>query len=113
MFYAALDMSPRSVAICIIDHDGKICLERSVRSDVSDVLFCLAGLDQPSHQVGFEAGALTQSITYGLTGVGDDVVCMEARQVAAALSAMRNKTDKYDAGGIAQILRSGCTAGCM
>lgn len=32
---------------------------------------------------------------------------MEARQVNAALSAMRNKTDRHDARGIAQILRSG------
>lgn len=107
MFYAALDVSLRSVAICIIDHDGKICFERSVRSDVPDVLLCLAGFGQPIHQVGFEARALTQPISYGLTEAGYDVVCMEARQVAAALSAMRNKTDKHDARGIAQILRSG------
>jgi hypothetical protein len=32
---------------------------------------------------------------------------MEARQVNAALSAMRSKTDKHDARGIAQILRAG------
>lgn len=32
---------------------------------------------------------------------------MEARQVKAALSAMRNKTDKNDARGIAQVLRTG------
>jgi transposase len=32
---------------------------------------------------------------------------MESRQVKGALSAMRNKTDKHDARGIAQILRSG------
>jgi transposase len=32
---------------------------------------------------------------------------MEARQVKSALSAMRNKTDKHDARGIAQLLRSG------
>lgn len=30
MFYAALDVSLRSVAICIIDQDGKVRLERSV-----------------------------------------------------------------------------------
>jgi transposase len=35
------------------------------------------------------------------------VICLEARQVSAALSAMRNKTDKNDARGIAQILRTG------
>jgi transposase len=57
--------------------------------------------------VGLEAGTLTQHLTYGLTEAGYDVVCMEARQVSAALSAMRNKTDKNDARGIAQILRSG------
>ncbi|WP_246139374.1 IS110 family transposase [Phaeobacter marinintestinus] len=32
---------------------------------------------------------------------------MEARQVSAALSAVRNKTDKNDARGIAQILLTG------
>jgi len=31
---------------------------------------------------------------------------MEARQVSAALSAMRNKTDKNDARSIAQVVRS-------
>ena len=34
-------------------------------------------------------------------------MCMEARQVDAALSAVRNKTDRADARGIVQILRSG------
>ena len=38
---------------------------------------------------------------------GYEVICLEARQVSAALSAMRNKTDKNDARGIAQILRTG------
>ena len=50
---------------------------------------------------------MTQFLTYGLQSAGFDVVCMEARQVNAALSAMRNKTDKNDARGIAQILRTG------
>jgi len=57
--------------------------------------------------VGFEAGVLTQHLTYGLKAAGHEVVCMEARQVSAALAAMRNKTDKNDARGIAQILRTG------
>jgi transposase len=79
MFYAALDVSLRSVAVCIIDHGGKICFERSVRFDVPDVLRCLAAFGPPIHQVGFEAGALTQPIIYGLVEAGYDVVCMEAR----------------------------------
>src|SRR4030095_2625014 len=54
-----------------------------------------------------EAGALTQYLTYGLQAAGFEVVCLEARQVNAALAAMRNKTDKNDARGIAQSLRPG------
>ncbi|WP_208603153.1 transposase [Rhizobium mongolense] len=42
-----------------------------------------------------------------ITEAGFDVVCIEARQVNGALSAMRNKTDKHDARGIAQLLRLG------
>lgn len=107
MFYAALDVSLRSVAICIIDHDGKVRLERSVPSEVPELVRCLREFGKPIHQVGLEAGTLTQHLTYGLVEAGFDVICMEARQVNAALSAMRNKTDKHDARGIAQILRAG------
>ena len=107
MFYAALYVSLRSVAVCIIDHEGKVRLERSVPSEVPDLVRCLGEFGKPIHQVGLEAGTLTQHLTYGLTEAGYDVVCMEARQVNAALSATRDKTDKHDARGIAHILRSG------
>jgi len=107
MFYAALDVSLRSVAICIIDDAGKVRLERATSSELPDLIRCLQDFGQPIHQVGLEAGNLSHHISAGLTEVGYDVVCMEARQVSAALSAMRNKTDKHDARGIAQILRSG------
>jgi transposase len=106
MFYSALDVSLRSV-VCIIDQDGRVRFERSVPSDVPDLIRCLEAFGEPIHQVGLEAGTLTQHLTYGLTEAGYDVVCMEARQVNAALSAMRNKTVKHDARGHAQILRSG------
>ena len=41
MFYAALDVSLRSAAVCVIDHEGKVRLERSVPSDVPDLVRCL------------------------------------------------------------------------
>lgn len=107
MFYAALDVSLRSVAICIIDDKGKVRLERSVSSELVDLIRCLREFGQPIRQEGLGAGSTSQHIAAGLTEVGYDVVCMEARQVSAALSAMRNKTDRHDARGIAQILRSG------
>lgn len=47
MFYAALDVSLRSVAICIIDEAGKVRLERSVPSDVPDLVRCLNEFGEP------------------------------------------------------------------
>jgi len=105
--YVALDVSLRSVAICIVDDNGDITLEKSVNAEVEDIVQILRPFDGEIASVGLEAGVLTQYLTYGLQAAGYEVVCMESRQVNAALSAMRNKTDKNDARGIAQILRTG------
>jgi len=106
-YYAALDVSLRSVHICVINEVGDILSEDKLASEVEDIIAYLKGQDVQIISVGLEAGTLTQYLTYGLQSAGYDVVCMEARQVKAALSAMRNKTDKNDARGIAQLLRSG------
>jgi len=106
-YYAALDVSLRSVHVCVIDDSGEIHSEIKLSSEVEDLVTFLRDLDYEICAVGFEAGTLTQYFTYGLQSAGFEVICMEARQVKAALSAMRNKTDKHDARGIAQILRSG------
>jgi transposase len=90
----------------MIDAEGEIRLETSVPSEVGDIAKVLEAFEGEVC-VGLEAGVLTQHLTYGLQGAGFEVICMEARQVKAALSAMRNKTDKNDARGIAQLLRSG------
>lgn len=51
MFYAALDVSLRSVAVCIIDHGGKVRLERSVPSDGRILIRCLNAFGEPIHQM--------------------------------------------------------------
>lgn len=106
-YYAGLDVSLRSVAICVIDDDGQIVLERAVPFEIGDIAACLRAVERDISRVGFEAGVMSQHLYAGLIEAGFDTVCMEARQVCAALSAMRNKTDKNDARGIAQLLRSG------
>jgi len=105
--FAGLDVSLRSCALCVVDGKGKVLLERDLPCEVGDIAACLAGFPHPVARVGFEAGTMSQHLFHGLTGEGFDVVCMEARQVNAALSAMRNKTDRNDARGIAQVLRTG------
>jgi len=106
-YFVGLDVSLRSCALCIVDNKGKVLLERELPCEVCEIVDCLADFPHLIERVGFEAGTMSQHLFYGLTGEGFDVVCMEARQVNAALSAMRNKTDKNDARGIAQVLRTG------
>ncbi len=50
---------------------------------------------------------MSQHLYFDLQAAGFDGVCMEARQVNAALSALRNKTVKTDARGMVKVLWSG------
>ncbi len=106
-YYAGIDVSLRSVHICVIDDHGEAVAEAKLASDVQEIIAYFDGLEVDVDVVGLEAGTLAQYLTYGLQSADFEVVCMEARQVKNALSAMRNKTDKHDARGIAQLLRSG------
>jgi transposase len=106
-YFVGLDVSLRSVAICVVDAQGNALLEHAAACEIEDIRQCLSRFPSSNLRIGFEAGAMSQFLFFGLRSAGFDVVCMEARQVNAALSAMRNKTDKTDARGIAQVLRSG------
>ena len=44
-YYAGLDVSLRSVAICVIDAGGRTVFERSVACEVEDISQCLAGFE--------------------------------------------------------------------
>ena len=105
--FAGLDISLRSINVCVIDDQGDLIAEGKCDAEAADLVAFLDELNLDIAKVGLEAGMLTQYLTYGLQFAGYDVDCMESRQVKAALSAMRNKTDKHDARGIAQLLRSG------
>ena len=58
-------------------------------------------------RVGLEACSLTAWLQEGLSLADIPAICIEARQAKAAMSAMPNKTDRNDARGIAQIMRTG------
>ena len=58
-------------------------------------------------RIGLEAGPISEWIAGRLLEAGLPVACLETRHVKAALSAMTGKTDRNDARGLAQIVRSG------
>ncbi|MGD1885097.1 MAG: IS110 family transposase [Paracoccaceae bacterium] len=106
-YFAGLDVSLRSCAGCVFDRKGAIVSERELPCEIEEIARYLTALAIPIERIGFSSGTLSQHLFHGLTAERFDVVCMEARQVSAALSAMSNKTDRTDAHGIAQMLRTG------
>ena len=64
--HTALDVSLRTVSICIVDDEGVIQYEGKTSSDVEEIIVCLKRFDPGIRSVGFEAGVLTQYLTYGL-----------------------------------------------
>jgi transposase len=50
---------------------------------------------------------LTAWLHDGLRAAGWAAICIETRQAKAAMGAMPNKTDRNDARGLAQIMRTG------
>ena len=106
-YFTGIDVSLRSVSICVVDDRGEVRHEGKVSAQPAAIAECLRRFSAEVKAVGLEAGTLTQYLTYGLQAAGFEVICMEARQVKNTLAAMRNKTDRNDARGIAQILRTG------
>ena len=106
-YFTGIDVSLRSVSVCIVDDKGVVCREAKLDAQVDTIARWLHDFSPELSCVGFEAGALSQYLTYGLQAAGFEVICLEARQVKNTLAAMRNKTDRNDARGIAQILRTG------
>jgi len=105
--YIGLDVSTRTVNLCVIDHDGRVVHERKISSDPDEIAQHILSLPFPIARVGLEAGMLSQYIYGRLAEDAVPVVCVETRHMKAALSAQLNKTDRHDARGIAQMMRVG------
>jgi transposase len=106
-YYAGLDVGLKHTFICIVDEGGKVLHEAAVASDANAIHQALQGRNVPYERIGMETGQLSIFLCKGLAALGLPVVCMDARQVAMALSTTVNKTDKNDARGIAHLLRCG------
>ena len=59
-YHTALDVSLRSVSICVVEDKGMIHFEGKVASGVDEIFSCLKQFSPDIHSVGFEAGALTR-----------------------------------------------------
>jgi transposase len=106
-YFAGLDVSLEETSICIVDEAGGIVGEARVASEPEALVAFFDALGMTMERVGLEACSLAAWLHQGLSEAGIPAVCIETRQAKAAMGAMPNKTDRNDARGIAQIMRTG------
>ncbi|MCK0097370.1 hypothetical protein MWU60_17460 [Yoonia sp. F2084L] len=73
-YFVGLDVSLRSVTVCVIDAGGKHVFERVVACEIEDIVTCLRDVPKGQCRIGFESGAMSQYLYFGLRGAGFDVV---------------------------------------
>ena len=106
-YYAALDVSLETTSISVVNEEGVIVGEREVATDPDAIAAFLSTDERPLERCGLEAGPLSPWLYGELERRDLPVACIETRHAKAALSAMRNKTDRNDARGMAQLVRTG------
>ncbi|RWP57393.1 MAG: IS110 family transposase [Mesorhizobium sp.] len=99
--YAGLDVSVKETAVCIVDETGTACREMKVPSPPEDLARVLTNPAWNFERI----GPLSQWLFSGLAEAGLPVICIETRHTKAFLKAQPNKSDRIDAGGIAQMMR--------
>ena len=103
--YAGLDVSQQTTSICIVDEEGGIVAERKVATCPEAIATMLEPFELT--RAGLETGPLSVWLWNGLKSLGVPIICMDARHANAALKMMPAKTDRNDAVGLAQIVRTG------
>lgn len=106
-YFAALDVSDNETWVCIVDHEGTIIKEGPVPTEPHAIVAFLHATRLKLERVGFEAGPLSPWLYHELLAGGVPVTCLETRHAKAALKAQNMKTDRNDARGLAQIVRTG------
>ena len=109
-YYTGLDVSQKQTAICLVDESGKVLAEDKALT-TPDAIYSWIKEKGPDlsliAKVGLEAGAMSAWLYTELTKLGLPMICLETFQAHRFLKTCRNKTDKNDARGLAQLVRMG------
>lgn len=106
-YYAGLDISLEETTICIVDEAGGIVRELRAASEPAALIDAFGDVGLTIERIGLEAYSLSAWLHQGLTQAGFPALCIETRAAKAAMGGMPNKTDRNDARGLAQIIRTG------
>ena len=105
--FAGLDVSLHSTSVCLVDRKGVVVLEGECPSEPDAIAAFLKASGRQFSRVGLESGDMTEWLYGGLAKANIPIVCIESRSASQVLKVSRNKTDRNDARGIAEIMRAG------
>ncbi|SDL73598.1 IS110 family transposase [Paracoccus chinensis] len=105
--YAALDVSQETTAICVVDEEGHIQAEKKLPTCPDAIAGFLARGAPGLVRVGMETGPMAVWLWNELAERQLPIICLDARHANAALKMRPVKTDRNDAAGLAQIVRTG------
>lgn len=105
--FAALDVSQDETAVCVVSQDGTILAETKVATCPDAIADWLSTWAGKLERVGMETGPLAVWLWNALAARKLPIICLDARHASGVLKMMPNKTDRHDARGLAQIIRTG------
>lgn len=104
MNYAGIDVADRASALCVIDGQGHVLLERMVATERAALVEALSGLG--TLRLVIETSPLAEWLAAVLEQAGHEPVIVDARTAKQLLSAAK-KTDRRDASTLAGMARTG------
>ena len=105
--YVGLDVSVKSVSICVVDAAGSVLARGETTSDPDEIAAFIAQHALDLERVVHESGILAIWLTRELEKRGLPIICIDARLAHKALSGRINKSDPGDAEGLAHLARTG------
>lgn len=105
--YVGLDVSQATTAICLVDGEGRTLAEGVTATEPCAIAAFVRRRAPSIERIGMETGPLSVWLWNERRALDLPVVCMDARGERAGLKVMLAKTDRNDAAGIAQLVRTG------
>ena len=105
--FVGLDVSQKLTHVCVVDQTGSVVWRGTCLSTPEDIAATVRAKAPDAVRIGLETGPLSTWHWHALKAMGLPVIGLDARHAKAALSRPINKTDRNDAAGLAQIMRTG------